>query len=273
MHIRVDHHTSYEYDRPIHSLIQLLRLSPRNHDTQTVRRWQINLNVDGALKTGEDSFGNVTHMLSLAGPLSSLTVAIEGEVETSDSHGLVTGTPERFPSRFYLRNTRLTEADAEIMTFARDTAADGETIDRLHRLLSALYANLSFDAAATHVGTTAAQAFAAGRGVCQDFAHVFIAAARCLGIPARYVGGHLYRSDGARVQEAGHAWAEAYVDNLGWIGFDAANGVCVTDAYVRVSAALDYLGAAPVRGAWSGIANEELTVAVTVDQARNQYQS
>ena len=84
--------------------------------------------------------------------------------------------------------------------------------------------------------------------MCQDLTHIFIAAARSLAIPARYIGGHFHRADGVTEQEAGHAWAEAFVPDLGWVAFDPANGICATDAHVRVAVGLDYLGAAPVRG-------------------------
>ena len=94
---------------------------------------------------------------------------------------------------------------------------------------------MTFDTDPTHAATTAAEAFALRRGVCQDLTHIFIAAARHLGIPARYVGGHFYRADGVTAQEAGHAWAEAYVENLGWVGFDPTNGISTTDAHVRVA--------------------------------------
>ena len=120
-----------------------------------------------------------------------------------------------------------------------------------------------------------------GHGVCQDFAHVFIAAARHLGHPARYVGGYLFQpalshwqSQGSAgqtqstdAQDAGHAWAEALVPHLGWVGFDPANGISPTDAYVRVAVGLDYLGAAPVRGTRYGGGGESLAVKVIVHDA------
>ncbi len=109
--------------------------------------------------------------------------------------------------------------------------------------------------------------------MCQDITHIFVAAARSLGIPARYVGGHFHRVDGVTSQEAGHAWAEAHVENLGWVGFDPTNGISTTDAHVRVAVGLDYLGAAPVRGTRYGGAGETLTVAVRVAQARQQIQN
>jgi len=112
---------------------------------------------------------------------------------------------------------------------------------------------MTFDARATHVATPAAQTFARGQGVCQDFAHIFVACARTLNIPARYVSGYLKRAEG-EAQAAGHAWAEGFVEGLGWVGFDATHKMSPDDAYVRVAAALDYLGAAPIRGRASAAA-------------------
>jgi transglutaminase-like putative cysteine protease len=132
---------------------------------------------------------------------------------------------------------------------------------------------MTFDVTPTQTSTTAAEAFALKRGVCQDLTHVFIATARHLGVPARYVGGYFHRADGVTQQDAGHAWAEAHVPALGWIGFDPANGICTTQAHVRVAVGLDYLGAAPVRGARRGGGTESLTVNVLVDQAARQVQS
>jgi transglutaminase-like putative cysteine protease len=119
----------------------------------------------------------------------------------------------------------------------------------------------------TSSATTAAEALAQGRGVCQDHAQVFAAAARCLGHPARYVSGYLWTEAGT--SDANHAWAEAHVDGLGWVGFDPANP---TEAYVRVAIGLDYLEAAPVRGVRRGVAEETLDVAVDVRHAQEQQQ-
>jgi transglutaminase-like putative cysteine protease len=174
-----------------------------------------------------------------------------------------------------LRDTALTEADASIADFAQTARATNgtDTLGQLHALLGALNREIAFDTDPTHAATTAAESFALRRGVCQDITHIFIAAARHLGVPARYVGGHFYRADGVTAQEAGHAWAEAYVEHLGWVGFDPTNGVSTTDAHVRVAVGLDYLGAAPVRGTRYGGAGESLKVAVHVAQARQQAQT
>jgi transglutaminase-like putative cysteine protease len=275
MRIRISHATSYAYDTPPTGVTQLLRLTPRDHDGQHVVSWRIDLSEDCLLHQHEDAFGNITHSFTAEGPFNKLTVEVAGEVDTQDTDGLVSGAVERFPPQLYLRETSLTQTDAAIIDFVQATraATNGDTLILLHALLTALNREIAFDTDPTHAATTAAEAFSLRRGVCQDITHIFVAAARALGVPARYVGGHFHRADGVITQDAGHAWAEAYVENLGWIGFDPTNGICITDAHVRVAVGLDYLGAAPVRGTRFGGSGETLTVAVRVDQARQQAQT
>ena len=274
MRIRILHTTTYSYDTPPKSVTQLLRLTPRNHDGQYVVRWRIDISEDCLLHQQVDAFGNITHSFTTEGLDDELSIAVDGEVDVQDTNSIVGGAVERFPPKLYLRQTALTEPDAAIIDFAESVraSAGSETLPLLHGLTTAINREIAFDTGPTHSATTAAEAFALRRGVCQDLTHIFIAAARQLGIPARYVGGHLYRADGVTAQEAGHAWAESYVEHLGWVGFDPANGIGTTEGHVRVAIGLDYLGAAPVRGAYYGGRGETLKVAVRVDQARRQSQ-
>jgi transglutaminase-like putative cysteine protease len=275
MRIRISHATTYTYDTPPTGVTQLLRLTPRNHDGQYVVAWRVDLSDDCLLHQHEDAFGNITHSFTAEGPFNELSVAVEGEVDTHDTQSVVRGAVERFPPGLFLRETALTQPDAAIIDFA-DSARAGagsDPLPLLHGLMNALNREMTFDTDPTHSATTAAEAFALRRGVCQDLTHIFIAAARQLGIPARYVGGHFYRVDGVTAQDAGHAWAEAYVENFGWVGFDPTNGIGTTQAHVRVAVGLDYLGAAPVRGTRYGGSGETLKVAVHVDQARQQAQN
>jgi transglutaminase-like putative cysteine protease len=274
MRIRISHETVYRYESPPTGVIQVLRLTPRNHDGQYVTDWRIDLSQECRLDSHEDAFGNLTHTFTAAGPFTELSVLVEGEVETQDSQGVVRGAIERFPPTLFLRETPLTAPDPAITDYARAIRdqAGADPLAVLHALLTGLHRDLVYDTEPTHAATTAREAFALRRGVCQDFAHVFIAAARTLGIPGRYVGGYFHRADGLAQQEAGHAWAEAYVPELGWTGFDPANGISPTDAHVRVAVGLDYLGAAPVRGSRYGGGVEALAVALRVDQAARQMQ-
>jgi transglutaminase-like putative cysteine protease len=275
MRIHISHATTYTYDTPPSGVTQLLRLTPRDHEGQHVLSWRIDLSEDCLLHHHEDAFGNTIHSFTAEGPFDKLSVEVNGEVDTQNTNGLVKGAVERFPPELFLRETSLTQADSSIIDFAAaaSTGARGDNLALLHALLTALNREIAFDTDPTHAATTAAEAFKLRRGVCQDITHIFVAAARSLGIPARYVGGHFHRVDGVTSQEAGHAWAEAYVEKLGWVGFDPTNGISTTDAHVRVAVGLDYLGAAPVRGTRYGGAGETLTVAVRVAQARQQIQN
>lgn len=273
MRIRIRHETTYRYLAPVKSAIQILRLTPRNFGGQHVADWRIEVDRECRLRQGEDAFGNILHRFSAGGPFNSIATVVEGDVTTFDTAGVATGAVERFAPALYLRDTPLTAPDAALIDFARATAADiGGTLARLHTLLGALYDQMSFDADATHAATTAAEAFAHRKGVCQDFAHLFIACARVLGAPARYVSGYFLRSDGDQ-QVAGHAWAEAFVDDLGWVAFDPAHGVSPSERHVRLAVALDYLGAAPIRGSRIGGAGESMEVGVRVTTSQSQAQS
>jgi transglutaminase-like putative cysteine protease len=275
MRIRVLHETVYRYQTPASGVIQNLRLTPRNHDGQYVVVWRIETSEDCRLNEYQDAFGNIAHAFTADGPLSELRLIVEGEVETQDTNGVIRGTIERFPPSLYLRGTPLTDPDPAITRFAhaaRASATDGE-LALLHTLLARITEEIRYDPDPTQTNTTAAEAFALKRGVCQDLAHIFISAARVLGVPARYIGGYFCRTDAVLAPQAGHAWAEAHIPKLGWVAFDPANGICATDAHVRVAVGLDYLGAAPVRGTRYGGGTEQLSVAVQVDQAARQIQS
>ena len=274
MRIRISHETRYLYDAPTSGVIQMLRLTPRNHDGQYVAHWRIDVSEDCRLDAHEDAFGNITHIFTADGPFADLRVHVEGEVDVQNTAGIIRGAIERFPPSLYLRPTALTEADGGIAEFAREVREQSdETLPMLHALLSRIHSEMTFDVDPTHTATTAAEAFSLKRGVCQDLTHIFIAAARQLEVPARYVGGYFHRADGVTHQDAGHAWAEAHVPSIGWVAFDPANGICATDAHVRVAVGLDYLGAAPVRGARRGGGAESLSVRVLVDQAARQVQN
>src|SRR5436853_7284762 len=203
MRIQISHLTNYRYDAPAASVIHMLRLTPRNHDGQFVARWRIDVSTDCRLDQHEDAFGNITHAFTAEGPLRELKVLVEGELETRDTQGIVRGAVERFPPTLFLRETALTSSDASLAAFAatcRD-AADGNVLALLHVMLERLHEEMTYDTDPTQVATSASEAFALKRGVCQDLTHIFIAGSRSLGIPARYVGGYFHHGDGVIEQD------------------------------------------------------------------------
>ncbi len=278
MRLGVHYSTTYTYAEPVRRVIQLLRVEPLSFAGQSVLDWRIDVDRDAKLREGRDGYGNITHMLYVDSPVSSLTISIAGRVLTEDKHGIVQGLPHDLPPEIFLRATPLTQPGPAIRALVDACDGKGGEIERLHRLVGRIQSGLRFDTEATEVETVAEQAAAEGHGVCQDFAHVFIAAARLGGIPARYVSGHLFRRDGQKEQEAAHAWTEAWVEDLGWVAFDPVHGISTDDAYLRVACGLDYRDAAPIAGARSGGGDERLTVEVRVSasaagQSQSQRQS
>jgi transglutaminase-like putative cysteine protease len=267
MRIRIDHETRYFYDAPVRGVSQVLRLTPRPHDGQHIVGWRVDVDVDGRQRESEDAFGNRVLLLSADGPLETMTLTVQGEVETADTHGVLHGLAEPLPPEVFLRDTPLTAANAAIMAFAVDAVSGtDDRLDQAHCLLAAIHSQVTYDTRSTTVATSAIDAFTQGRGVCQDLSHILIACARHIGLPARYVSGHLARNDGVIEQEASHAWAELRIDGLGWVGFDPANGACPGERHVRIACGFDYLSAAPVRGSRIGGGGERLSVRLAVAQ-------
>lgn len=272
MRLRVRHETRYSYTEPIEHASQLVRLTPGEHEGQRVLSWRVHEIGRGALPASDDGFGAVVHMLSLNRRHQGATIVAEGEVETRETHGVVRGALERFPPTFFLRATPATAADQALIEFARPFAREADSVERMHALMAGIRERVEYLTGATSVETTAAQAFTHGFGVCQDHAQIFIACARALGLPARYVSGYLWRPEADDAEGASHGWAETHVEQLGWVGFDPANLVCPTEAYIRIAIGLDYRDAAPIRGIWRGVADETLAVSVDVQQVQTQTQ-
>jgi transglutaminase-like putative cysteine protease len=267
MRIRIRHDTHYHYDTPAKSVIQLLRLTPRTHEGQHIVYWRIDIDNDCRLRASEDAFGNLVHNFTTDGPIEDLNIKVEGEVDTFDTHSIVRGAIERLPPELFLRDTSLTTGGAGCRAFAEAaTQAYLPALDKMHALLSALHAEIEIDPSDPPTPVGAEKAWSARRAVHADFAHVWIAMARNLEIPARFIRGYLL-SETAALTTMAHAWAEAYISGLGWVGFDPMHGRCPDEYYVRVAVGLDGLGAAPVRGWRFGGDGETMKVAVDVAPA------
>jgi transglutaminase-like putative cysteine protease len=270
MRLNISHTTEYAYDEPVPYSLQRLRLTPTDGPTQKVVNWAVT--VDGAkIETGyADQFGNRVELVSIEGAGHTIRITASGEVDTLDKAG-VFGPHQGFcPLWLFLRETVRTKPGRLVKDLAKGLKGDSE-LARMHALMDTIHETVSYTPGATTTETTAEDALAAGTGVCQDHAHVFISSARFSGVPARYVSGYLLM-EGAAEQVATHAWAEAHIAGLGWVGFDPANKVCPDDRYVRIASGLCYRDCAPVSGMRIGPAGENLKVSLTVAPGQSQSQ-
>lgn len=268
MRIKIQHATHYAYDAAPSYLVQRLYLTPADFAGQRTLSWHISApGIETSLRH-LDGFGNLAHLVTVRGHTGPLTISAEGEVETSDAAGMARGLAGAVPDAVFLRQTPTTMVDAALGEFLQRFNARQAPLELAHQIMSAVHEAVVYEAGSTHAHTTAAEAFRDGRGVCQDHAHIMIALARRLGLPARYVTGYLVTGVGAS-SSAAHAWTEIMIADLGWVGFDAANGQCPTDHYVRIAAGLDAAAVAPVRGFRRGGGGaEQMTVEVRAEIAQ-----
>ncbi|MBD9495652.1 MULTISPECIES: transglutaminase family protein [Ensifer] len=270
MHLKISHTTEYHYDEPVQYALQRLRLTPLTQVGQTVLGWETL--VDGAAieVNYDDHFGNRVHLVSIDGDRETIHITASGEVHTEDRAGVFGPHQSYVPLWLFARETPLTKAGKLIRELAK--SAEGDTaLARMHALMETIHEAVTYKPGETHAETTAEDALESGQGVCQDHAHILIAAARSLDLPARYISGYLMM-EGHPEQTASHAWAEVHLNGLGWVGFDAANKICPDDRYVRIASGLCYRDAAPISGLIHGEAKETLKVSVTVEQ-QQQSQS
>ncbi len=264
MRLTISHLTEYRIEHPGHFVLQEVRLTPPSSDGQQVEGWRVWLEGGSVEAAFDDQHGNRTLLFSRDGAAGPLRLRAEGVVVTEDRAG-VAGPHRGFaPLWLFLRETALTAASDRVRALAAGVPPS-DNLARLHALSSAVADAVRYDRNADPL-MTAEAALEAGRGVCQDQAHVFIAAARLLRIPARYVSAYLCTDDVGPTQ-ASHAFAEAHVEGLGWVGFDPANRQSPDARYVRIATGLDYHEAAPVRGLRIGAGGgEQLAVNVQVQQ-------
>jgi len=279
--LSIRHTTHYAFTQPVVHALQRLRLTPKETQGQRIIDWRMTFdNAHAELQYDDQHFNHVT-LIGLEPGAREVTVTCEGVVETEDNAGVIGRHSGHLPLWSFLRQTPLTRPGAKLRGLLREVQgpADKAPLEFLHSLSALIRDRITYEAGRTHSGTTAEEAVIHGFGVCQDHAHIFIGAARANGIPARYVSGYLMMDDRIQ-QEATHAWAEAHVEGLGWVGFDVSNGISPDPRYVRVATGSDYRDAAPVTGiSFGGAADEVLTVGVAVEakpsagQSQSQSQS
>jgi transglutaminase-like putative cysteine protease len=264
MKLSIQHETYYEYSVPLRYSTQSLRLTPTPSDHQTVLQWA--LSVPGRLFPERDGYGNQAHTWTLARRVVRGAIRAAGVVETSGAPYVV-DAPGLPPPLMYLRPTALTPFDARVVRLAAEALGEGANERSLLRLAALVCERVRYRAGVTGVHTTAVEALALGAGVCQDQAHVFIAACRAHGVPARYVSGYFYAPQSPML--ASHAWADVCLDpqHGRWLGVDVTHRCLMDERHVRLAAGPDYAACLPIRGVRHGGGEEAMRVRVDIQPA------
>lgn len=269
MHLHIRHETLYRYGEPVKRSVQNLRLTPRREPIQRALSWDIE--APGRQHAQIDAYGNVVHLLTLDEPHREIRIVVNGVVETQDTEGLVLADDGKLSPLAFVAETSLTRADEAIAKFAAEKLVmNGDPRSSFLELANAVCEEVQYEKGATDVHESAVRAFARGKGVCQDHAHVFIASCRTAGIPARYVSGYLYTGKDGEV--ASHAWVDVWLgrEQGGWMSLDVTHRTLAGGKHCRLAVGRDYLDACPVRGVRRGGGNEEMHVSVNVAASAQQ---
>lgn len=264
MRLSVQHTTRYTYEEAAHYALIQLRMRPKNNPSQTVIAWQLDLSGAYHHLGFTDQYGTSVDLIELEPGANTVEIHVQGDIETSGQTGLASPDIGTLPLWCYLKSSPLTRSNPPIEQLAV-SIQDDDNISRLHALAREVKDSVVYTAGVTDAKTRAEDALALGQGVCQDHSHIFLSAARHLGFPSRYVSGYLMMND--RIdQDASHAWAEVYLDGLGWVGFDISNGISPDERYVKIAHGLDYTDCSPTRGILIGAVREQLEVSIQVQQ-------
>lgn len=269
MRLFVNHTTTYQYNAPIDYGLQQVRLTPKERAGQNIIAWD--LTVEGGKKETSftDQHENHVDLISIDGGGDKITIHCKGEVEISETSGVIGQHKGYMPLWGFRQNTMLTQAGPNVELIIKELSDNGaknaDDIIMAHDLSALIVKHVPYEIGKTNADTGSEEALSIGAGVCQDHAHIFITAMRAMGYPARYVSGYLMMNDRVN-QDATHAWAEAYFDAIGWVGFDVSNGYSPDERYIRVATGLDYRDASPISGMRYGASSENMVVKLQVQQ-------
>jgi transglutaminase-like putative cysteine protease len=282
----IRHVTRFTYESPITESVMEARMQPLSEGPQRCVRFGLSTTPAARVRMYADPEGNIVHHFNIPGRHTRLTVTAEALVECAASAAL----PERLAADAWQQVDRQTASGEfwELLhdsPFARQTplvAAFAQEVGlergddplaTLRQMMSMIYARFEYSRNATRVDSPIDEALEARRGVCQDFAHIMIALGRRLGVPCRYVSGYLFQQSDREVRStdgATHAWIEAMLPGLGWVGFDPTNDLVAGDRHIRVAIGRDYADVPPTRGVFKGLSavKSELAVAVAIGTAQ-----
>jgi transglutaminase-like putative cysteine protease len=264
--LRITHTTTFTYDTAVSEAYMEMRLTPLDAGGQRCESFRLATDPAGEARGYSDRFGNhVRHFDTLA-PHDRLVVTARSEVRTPAGYGDPETELSLLDAWDYRQSTAYTPQSVSLRAFAAAAAVPGDPLATAHAVCREVHRALAYTPGSTTVRTTADEALGAARGVCQDFAHVMIAACRALGLPARYVSGYMFAPQRGTAS-ASHAWVDVFVPGPGWIALDPTHDAQQTDHYVRLAVGRDYSDVPPTRGVYKGAGREAMEVDVRVEEA------
>jgi len=282
MFYSIRHVTRFRYSQPVHESVMELRMQPRSEGVQSLRNFQIVTNPRAQLYAYTDYLGNAVYHFNVLRAHEELRIDVQAVVEMSikppppeaadplewQRYNALNLSDDHYdliePSKFALNSRALREfTDAHNLT-----KPEGDPLTALRYLNKTVHDAFDYEVGVTQVHSPIETALSEKRGVCQDFAHIMIAIARSWGIPTRYVSGYLHhrrKGQDRSGDDATHAWVEAYLPTLGWLGFDPTNDIEAGERHIRAAVGRDYADVPPTRGTFKGDAESELAISVSVE--------
>jgi transglutaminase-like putative cysteine protease len=282
MFYAIRHFTRYRYNHSVWQSVMEVRMHPRSEGNQRCFIFQLSVNPRARIFAHTDSRGNLVHHFDLPGRHRQLTIISDALVnidaqqklpETME-YGAWDDLEEMVEKKDYwdaLMLSHFARPSAELQELAKEIGvterAGRSPLAFLQDVASGVYRSFSYVKKSTAVNSPIEVALRSRQGVCQDFAHIMTTLVRMANIPCRYVSGYLYHSrenSDRSADGATHAWVEAALPGLGWVGFDPTNNILVGERHIRTAVGRDYADVPPTMGTMKGKAETELQVRVRV---------
>jgi transglutaminase-like putative cysteine protease len=282
MYYSIRHITRFRYSAPVRESVMELRMQPRSEGPQSLRSFQITTNPRAQLYAYTDYLGNAVYHFNVLRAHEELRIEAQAVVEIAGAQPLPPAADPLEWDRYNSYNLSDDQFDLlEPSAYAQVTPAlaafiaehglakpKGDPLSALKALSATIHGAFAYSPGITDAQSPIDVALKEKRGVCQDFAHIMIAIARSWGVPARYVSGYLYHRGSRQdrsADNATHAWVEAFLPSLGWIGLDPTNDILAGERHIRAAVGRDYADVPPTRGTFKGGAQSELAIAVAVE--------
>ncbi len=285
----IRHMTRFEYAKPVSESLMEVRIHPRTDTNQRCFSFSLSVSPRCRVFSYRDHLGNNVHHFDIPRQHKELVIIGRTLVELQELAEIPASLEPTawqeldqivangdywemlLPSEFAKPTPSLLQLASKLEIVRRD-----DPLTLLHELNSRLHDYISYVPRSTRVDSPIDEAIMRREGVCQDFSHIMIALVRLLGIPCRYVSGYLHHrlEDRVRsVESATHAWVDAFLPHLGWVGFDTTNDLLARDSHIRTALGRDYADVPPTRGVYRGSTASELQVAVEVTEHREPPQA